>query len=194
LQRASAEERELVTKLARDSTAVAGEVGRSDTGSLEERIRATLHAAALDDQTAAELAAGRLVREREAVGLFGAASLESGSARSQRRDAGAAVPGKRGRDRSGTGKVAERRRKLERELAAARADKQKAVREHASAAKATERARKQASGAQRRADEARTRAEDARVSLRAAERRERHAAVARDRAARAVASVEKKLD
>src|SRR5207253_4153617 len=76
LQLASAEERELVAKLTRDATALAGEVSRSATGSLEEQIRTTLHAAALDEQTAAELAAGRLVREQEAVGLFGAASLE----------------------------------------------------------------------------------------------------------------------
>lgn len=193
MQDASAEERELVTKLTRDTAAVAGEVGRSE--SLEERIRATLHAAALDEQTAAELAAGRLVREREAVGLFGAASFESGPAgRTVRREAGTAVPAKRERDDGRSLKVAERRRRVERELAAASAEEQKARREHAGAAKATERARKQARAAQRRAEEANERAEDARNSLREAERREKDAARSHDRAARAVASLEKKLE
>ena len=72
LKRASAEERELVDKLTRDAAAIAGEAGTAG-GSLDERIRDTLHAAALDEQTAAELAAGRIVREQRAVGLFGGA-------------------------------------------------------------------------------------------------------------------------
>jgi hypothetical protein len=196
LQRASAEERELVAELTRDATAVAGEAGTSVTGALEERIRNTLHAAALDERTAAELAAGRLVREQEAVGLFGAASVEAasaGKAASSSRSAAAAVSGKRG-DRTEPPKVVERRRRIERELATAKANAKEAQRKHARAAKATERAGKQAKDTQRRADEARKRAEEASALLREAERREKDAAVAYERAARAVASAEGKLE
>ena len=38
---------------------------------LQEKVAATLHAAALDEETAEELRAGRLVKEREAIGGFG---------------------------------------------------------------------------------------------------------------------------
>jgi hypothetical protein len=190
-QRASADERELVNELTRDATAVAGEAGRTATGSLDERIRATLHAAALDEQAAAELGAGRLAREREAVGLFGAAPVGARSAGGTTRTGKAAA--RPAPEDTGTRKATERRRQLERELAAAKADQRNAQRERAGAAKATARAGKQASDAQKRADEARKRAAEARAGLREAERRERDAAAAHDRAARAVASAEKKL-
>ena len=107
LQRASAEEREMVDKLTRDATAVAGEARTSATGSLEERIRGTLRAAALDQQTADELAAGRLLHEREAAGLFGGASVETASPRkaapaTRPRGRAAEPAAKQERDRGGT--------------------------------------------------------------------------------------------
>jgi hypothetical protein len=184
LQHAFAEERELVSELTSDATAIAGEAGGPVGESLGERIRSTLHAAALDEQTAASLAAGRLVREREAVGLFGGPPA----------GAEPAAPAKRRGDRRRPQKDAQRLRKLGQELRAARADEQKARREHAGAAKASERAGKRAKDAQRQADDARRRAEQARAGLREAERREREAATASDRAARAVASAERNLD
>ena len=202
LQRASAEEREMVDKLTRDATAVAGEARTSAAGSVEERIRGTLRAAALDQQTADELAAGRLLREREAAGLFGGASVETASPRKAAppaRPRGRAVEPavKQGRDRGGTGKAsrkaAERRRQAERELAAKGAEEQKAKREHARAIKAADRAGRQADGAEERADAARERAEEARAALREAERQERDAAKAYERAARAVAAAQKKI-
>jgi hypothetical protein len=150
-----------------------------------KRIRATLHAAALDDQTAAELAAGRLVRDQEAVGLFGTGSVPA---------AGSGGPAAEESDRRGTRKAAEQRGREEQELASARAEEQKARRDHAGAVKATERAGKHAKDAQRRADEARKRAEEARAGLREAERRERDAARAYDHATRAVASKQMKLE
>jgi hypothetical protein len=202
LKDATAEERELVAKLTRDATAVAGEVGRSASGPLEERIHATLHAAALDEQTAAELAAGRLVREQEAVGLFGAGSVEVGaSGRSASPDRRARPAVKPAGARTGTATSASRRRdagkrreKLQQELAAARARELSAQRERAGAAKATDRTRRQAEQAERRAGEARNQAEEARARLREAERREGQAAREYDRAARAVASARKKLE
>ncbi|MET0615994.1 MAG: hypothetical protein ABW142_11140 [Thermoleophilaceae bacterium] len=69
-QKAAARERDLVAKLAAEATAPASEAGERGTG-LQEKVAATLHAAALDEETAEELRAGRLVKEREAVGGFG---------------------------------------------------------------------------------------------------------------------------
>jgi hypothetical protein len=167
LQQASADERELVAELARAATAIAGEQALPAGASLAERIRSTLHAAALDQRTAAELGAGCLVREQEAVGLFGASPAEAKRTAPKRKDP-------------------EPRRKLERELSAARTEERNAQREHAAAVKATERAEKRARDAQRRAEEARAELEEAK-------RREREATVAYDRAARTTASAEKKL-
>jgi hypothetical protein len=172
LQQASADERELVAELARAATAIAGEQALPAGASLAERIRSTLHAAALDQRTAAELGAGCLVREQEAVGLFGASPAEA------KRTAPKRTAPKR--------KDPEPRRKLERELSAARTEERTAQREHAAAVKATERAEKRARDAQRRAEEARAELEEAK-------RREREATVAYDRAARTTASAEKKL-
>jgi hypothetical protein len=174
LKRASAEERQLVDKLTRDAAAIAGE-GTTAGGSLDERIRDTLHAAALDDQAAAELAAGRLVREQRAVGLFGGADSVEGAPATASRN------------------VAERRQTADAELAAARAEERKAQRERAGAAKAAERAQKRADDAEARASGARKRAEEAKSGLREARRRESDAAKAHDRAARALAATEKKL-
>ena len=69
-QHAAAAERELVSELSAAATALASEVGRQGAG-LREKLGETLHAAALDEETAAELGAGRLLREREAIGGFG---------------------------------------------------------------------------------------------------------------------------
>jgi hypothetical protein len=171
LQAASAEERGLVDELARDATTLAAEAGAASTAALDERIRNTLHAAALDDDIAAELAAGRLVREHEAVGMFGTAAGPAPAPRKQ-------GPEKK-RDNA-------QRRDLQRAVRAAKAEEQKAAREHGRAEKAVARAAKAADDAQKRAD-------TARGALRAAEQRERETAQARDRANRAVAAAEKKL-
>jgi hypothetical protein len=179
LQDASAAERELVDTLTRDATAVAAEAGTASSTALDERIRNTLHAAALDEQTAADLAAGRMVRDREAVGMFGAATAAPETTRKTR-------AADKGRSDTGARDLAKRRRDLERELASARAEEQKAQRAHARAVKASERAG-------RRADEARRRAEEARDGLREAEQLERDTAKSYDCATRAVAAAEKKL-
>ena len=166
LQKASARERELIDTLTQDATAVAGEAGTASTAALDERIRTTLHAAALDEETAAGLAAGRLVHDREAVGMFGSGDAAPVEPREPRKGAA-----KRAED---TGS-----RERDRALAAARSDERKAERDHATAAKATERARN-------RAAEAEQRAADARAALREAEHREQGAAKAHQQAARAV--------
>src|SRR5215208_6741288 len=71
-QSAAAKEREQVAKLSAEAADLAAEAGERATPGLKEKIAATLHAAALDDETAEELGAGRLLREREAIGGFGA--------------------------------------------------------------------------------------------------------------------------
>lgn len=73
-QEAAATERELVAKLSGDAVALAGDAAERASG-LQEKVAATLHAAALDEETASELSAGRLTREREAIGGFGAATM-----------------------------------------------------------------------------------------------------------------------
>ncbi|MEA2418024.1 MAG: hypothetical protein QOE60_230 [Thermoleophilaceae bacterium] len=62
------EERSLTSVLADCAEAIASETGKSGPA-LRDRVRATLHAAAVDEAAREELAAGRFVREREAVGL-----------------------------------------------------------------------------------------------------------------------------
>lgn len=81
LRDAMAEERSLAAVLADCAETIASETGKSGPA-LRERVRTTVHAAALDDEVRDELSAGRLVREREAVGL---GSLEGAPAKPRRR-------------------------------------------------------------------------------------------------------------
>jgi len=69
-QRAAARERELVSELA-------AEAGPG----VQEKVAATLHAAALDADIAEQLRAGRLAKEHEAIGGFGALDAPTGPAR-----------------------------------------------------------------------------------------------------------------
>ena len=71
-QKAAAEERELVAELTGEAMTLASESGERSGAGLEQKISETLHAAALDEETAEELREGRLTREREAIGGFGA--------------------------------------------------------------------------------------------------------------------------
>jgi hypothetical protein len=91
-QKAAAKERELVAELSADAAALASEAGQSGSG-LQEKVAETLHAAALDEETAEELRSGRMVREREAIGGFGAAAgvASGGSPRAVRRGRGRAA-------------------------------------------------------------------------------------------------------
>ena len=68
LREAMDEERSLTTSLADCAEAIASETGKSGPA-LRDRVRATLHAATVEDEARDELAAGRFVREREAIGL-----------------------------------------------------------------------------------------------------------------------------
>ena len=176
-QRAAARERELVSELA-------AEAGPG----LEEKVAATLHAAALDADVAEQVRAGRLVKEREAVGGFGAldAPLRPGPAREpkSRRKKRAPAP-KRTKTRSG-GDTARRER-----LATARREERHARKELDAAAKAHRSAQERADAAEAHAAEAAKRAQTTADRLKEARRAESAARKAHERATRALESAER---
>ena len=146
LRAAMSEQRELTATLADCAEAIASETGKSGPA-LKERVRGTLHAAALDDDVREELARGRLVREREAVGLGSAFSAPDGPPAGG--GAGPRKPSKRESKRSADRAEAERL-----------LDEAEAARDQAEQA----------------AEEASARVEAARAALTQAEREEREAA------------------
>jgi hypothetical protein len=174
LRSASEKERELVTRLVREAVAIADAEGVSTTAAFQERVGATLRAAASDEQVAAELRAGRLAREHEAVGLFG--EVGASDAEPKRRPKPETKPDP----------------ELERTLTDARKEEQRAQRALDKAGKATQAAEKRAADAKQRADEARGKAQEAAAALRAAKADESEAAKLQRRAARAVTAAEKK--
>jgi hypothetical protein len=176
-QRAAASEREIVAELA----------GEAEPG-LAEKIAATLHAAALDPEVADELRSGRLVREREAIGGFGAATAGGGEAARPRRKSKGTSPRRtsEGRTKTKPNDGAKRER-----VAAARTDERHAQRELDAAAKALEHARTRAEAAEAHAAEASERAKTTADRLKEARRAEAAARKAHQRAARALESAER---
>ena len=71
LDRAASAQREATKELVRAAVNVADGGGVGTGAAFEEKVGQTLRAAAADDEVAEQFAAGRLVREQEAVGLFG---------------------------------------------------------------------------------------------------------------------------
>jgi hypothetical protein len=197
-QEAAARERELVAKLSADGAALAREAGER-AGGLQEKLAATLHAASLDEDTAEELRAGRLLREREAVGGFGelgsnlapapgrrppkpAAKKES--ARSKPAARAAAKDAERRERAAASSKDAERRQRA----AAARTDERHARRELEAAAKALEHAQERADAAKAHAAEAAERAKTTAERLKEAKKAATAARRAHERAASALES------
>jgi hypothetical protein len=174
-QKAAAAERELVAGLAADALPLAREQGERPGAGLEDRLAATLHAAALDDETAEQLRAGRLTREREAIGGFGALGT-GGAAPAQadpapaQADSGAASPGEPARRRgakrgdrrtkrsAGGAKPASATAAARERQAAARTDERHARRELDAATRALDHARERADAAKAHAAEAAERA------------------------------------
>jgi hypothetical protein len=146
LQEATAGERELVAKLSAGAAAMAGEAGERGSG-LQEKVAETLHAAALDEETADELRAGRLMREREAIGGFGAAGGGPAPPKRPARRPARKEPARA----KGDGAARQR-------LAAARTDERHALRELEAAERAVEHARERAEAAKAHAEEAAERA------------------------------------
>jgi hypothetical protein len=186
-QEAAGAERELVAELSADATTLASEAGERG-GGLREKIAETLHAAALDEETAEELRAGRLTREREAIGGFGAPGGGPAPTPSRRQ---AKPKPKKSPSRSKTaaaadGDDAERRQRA----AAARTDERHAQRELDAAAKAVQHAQERADAAKTHAAEAAQRAKTTAERLKEAKKAECAARKAHERAARALASAE----
>ena len=204
-QEAAATERELVAQLSADAAMLASEAGERG-GGLEEKVAGTLHAAALDEETAEELRAGCLTREREAIGGFGgmAAAPPGRAARPARAgvaaspDAGArgAASGKpavkRPRSKGAApGREADDARRRQR-LTAARTDERHAQRELDAATRALEHAQKRAEAAAAHAAEAAERARTTAERLQEAKRAKAAAKKAHSRASRALESAERK--
>jgi hypothetical protein len=181
-QDAAAAERELVAELSADATTLASEAGER-SGGLREKVAETLHAAALDEDTAEELRAGRLTREREAIGGFG----EPGGGL-----APAVTPPKRPRKQKQGAPRSPARSKSDSEnrqrLAAARTDERHARRELDAAVKAVEHAQERAEAARVHAEEAAQRAKVTAERLKEAKKAETAARKAHARAARAIES------
>jgi hypothetical protein len=74
LRDATRDERAAVEDLASQATALLRQAGHTVTDKMAGEIRDTLHAAALDEDARDELAAGRVVAPRTAVGVFGGAA------------------------------------------------------------------------------------------------------------------------
>jgi hypothetical protein len=190
-QRAAAKERELVAQLARDAAALAAEAGEGSSQGLEEKLAATLHAASLDEEMAGELAAGRVLRERQPVAGFGGLELAPQPAKPPRKSAKPAKADKEDAQRREREQADEA--EAREELQAARLEERKAGRERDAAAKAAARAAERAAKAEERAAEAGRRLDEAREELEAAKRQEREADERYEKATEAVDAAEKKL-
>ena len=174
-----------MSRLADAAVAIGGEAGRS--GALEPRLRATLHAAALDEGVRDELAAGRLVREREPVAL-GVVAVDEPEPTS-----GSSTPAAAGRKAAEPSRTRRGRRRARAEdPAAERAGKLAELKDRV--AEARERAETAASAladAERQAADARERADAAGGERKEAERAERAARKAVKEAERAERSARK---
>jgi DNA repair exonuclease SbcCD ATPase subunit len=138
LQRAAADERQLVGELARHAERELVAAGRSVSGAVQEKLRATLHAVASDPEAREGLAAGRLVRDHEASGLGPLAEPRAPST-------GA---GKRKEPSARTAAALERRvRRLEERLERARARQSELDEESADAGRRLREARREAARA-----------------------------------------------
>ena len=213
-QSAAVTERDEVARLAGEAAELVSEAGERTGPALREKIAETLHAAALDEETAEELRAGRLVREREAIGGFGgvmaapapargrpakgdeAAAIGSIEAREEVKRSvpkGVARRGKAPNDGAKRRAEAEKREAAERRqrLAAARADERHARRELEAAAKAAEHAQTRAEAARVHAEEANARARTTAERLKEARRDQAAAQKAHARAERTLAEAER---
>jgi hypothetical protein len=198
-QRAAANERDQVAKLSAEATELASEAGERAGPGLTEKLTATLHAAALDEETCEELREGRLVREREAIGGFGAMTAAPAPTRGE--STARSEPTKPGPRKAAPAKPAsakparaagqaKRRAEGERRqrLAAARTDERHARRELEAATRAVEHAETRAEAARAHAEEASRRAKTTTERLKAARRERTAASKAHARAERALAA------
>ena len=175
LRDAMREERELASGLADCAEAIASETGKSGPA-LRERVRSTLHAAAVDKEAREELATGRFVREREAVGLgpFGAAAVAPPPKTRPKRER--TPPKAAKRDRTTDPSAAEREKAAERGRKERIAEAERAVEEAQTALEEAEAAHGEAASELQAAREAVGAAEDTEREARAVARERRRAA------------------
>jgi hypothetical protein len=178
LRDAMREERGLASELADCAEAIASETGKSGPA-LRERVRSTLHAAAVDEEAREELAKGRFVREREAVGLgpFGAAAVAPTGGRSTRETKESSTSRRTKRSAAATKErsAAERRKAAERERKELVAEAERAVEEARAALEEAEASHAEAAGELQAAREAVGAAEDTEREARAVARERRRA-------------------
>ncbi|HEV2875254.1 MAG TPA: hypothetical protein VGW14_08905 [Thermoleophilaceae bacterium] len=180
LREAMQEERGLASTLADCAEAIASETGKSGPA-LRERVRSTLHAATVDDEAREELATGRFVREREAVGLgtFGAGPAPAGAPPKGRRAKAGRGRGstKEGRSATRTKEppAAEREKAAERERRERLAEAERSVEEAREGLGEAEVAHSEAASVLQAAREAVGEAEDAEREARAVARERRRA-------------------
>jgi len=197
LRKAMQEERVLAGVLADCAEAIASETGKSGPA-LRERVRSTLHAASVDEEAREELARGRFVREREAVGLgpFGGGAAPT-PAPAKRASGRAAPKGRRSGKTAAAGKqTAAERKRAERDAAAERAAA--AERERAARIGEAERELGEAQAALEQVRSSHSDAvdelESAREAMREAEAEERAARKAAREFEREVAKLERELE
>ena len=195
-QEAATWARVLGAELCADATAMASEAGERGSG-LEEKVAGTLHAAALDERTADELRSGRLVRERAAIGGFGAAAAPPAPA-GRGRGSGRSAPAPkastkraRGRGRASVGREGAEKAEQRQRVGAARADERHARRELEAAKRALEHAQERAEAAAAHAEEAAERARTTAERLKDAKRSASAARKAHQGAERALESAER---
>jgi hypothetical protein len=187
LDRAGSDQRELVRTLMRAAVDVGNEGGIGTGAAFEDKVGATLRAAAADDEVGAQLVAGRLEREHEAVGLLGFEAGPAAPARESpapKKQAGRA-PKKRAGKTKGDGD-AEREAAAEKRRAEAR--ERKRLKALETATKAEQRARRAAEAAEQATAKERATAERAVKRLSKAEADEESA---RAKLEEAVAEVER---
>jgi hypothetical protein len=183
LREAMQEERDLASAVADCAEAIASETGKSGPA-LRERARATLHAATVDEEAREELAKGRFLREREAVGLgpFGAAPAGAparGGAKGRER--GRAAAGKRGRTAEADRSTAAREEASERERQERLAEAERGVDEARAALEQAEASHAVAATGLQAAREAVGEAEDVEREARAVARERRRELGKRER-------------
>ena len=157
LDKASEKERRLVAELSRHAERELVAAGRSVSGSVQEKLRGTLHAVATDSEARDSLRSGRLVREHAASGLGPLVEVPERE-----------IPRRARRLEEQLEQARSEQRELEEELSAARRALRVARREAARASSALERAEAADEQAQARAEKAGERTAQLEAELRRA--------------------------
>jgi hypothetical protein len=161
LDNAGSTQRELVRALVRAAVEAGKQGGVATGAAFEEKVGATLRAAAADDEVGSQLVAGRLEREQEAVGLLGFEAGPAAPARAPKKRAEKKKTTKKGEAGPDREAAADKRR--------AEARERKRLKALETASKAEQRARRAAEAAEQATAKERATAERALERLSKAE-------------------------